>query len=351
MRNIRNSSLIVYSIMFLFLLIGCNSANQTETKEVDSSKTQDHVSGDAFETKVLRYSGTAGQVSFWELAEDLGYLEPLKLEWTGNSTSGPENIQATVTGNIDFGGAFNGAIVKLVEAGAPITALIGYYGSDDQTWNGYYVLDDSPIKGAKDLIGKQIGVNTLGAHHEFAIVEYLRREGLTKEEVNEVSLVVIPPANGEQSLRSGQLDATTLGGVIKEKALERGGIHPLFKDTDLFGSFTAGSLVFRDDFIKNNPNTVAKFVEGMAKAIEWARETPVEDVRERMKSIIEKRSRNEDTELVQYWKSVGIEGQGGLILESEFQVWIEWLEEDGFLDPGKLSVEDIYTNEFNPYNN
>ncbi|WP_366945266.1 ABC transporter permease subunit [uncultured Metabacillus sp.] len=262
--------LSIYTLLLILVLFGCSAESSSTAAENDKGSDENKLVVDT-----LRYSGSAGQVTFWELAEDLGYLDPLKLEWTGNSTSGPENIQATVSNSIDFGGAFNGAIIKLKEAGAPITSVIGYYGSDEQTFNGYYVLEDSPIKEAKDLIGKKIGVNTLGAHHEFAIIEYLRREGLTEKEIDEVSLVVIPPASGEQALRSGQLDATTLGGVLQDKALERGGIRPLFKDTDLFGSFTAGSLVFRDDFIKKNPNTVAKFVEGTAKAIEWARNTPV----------------------------------------------------------------------------
>ncbi|WP_413381111.1 ABC transporter substrate-binding protein [Alkalihalobacillus sp. 1P02AB] len=337
MELVRFRWVLVLAVLSLFL-VAC--------QETSTGATSDD---GELEVETLKYLGGAGTVSYWELAEDLGYLEPLTLEWVGNTTSGPENIQATVTGSIDFGGAFNGAIVKLVEAGAPITSVIGYYGVDDETWTGYFVLDDSLIQEAKDLIGKKIGVNTLGAHHEFAIVEYLRQEGLTEEEIEQVSLVVIPPVNGEQSLRSGQLDVATLSGILQDVALERGGVRPLFTDRDLFGNFTAGSLVFRDDFIRDNPNTVKKFVEGMAQAIEWARETPVEEVRERMVSIIEKRDRNEDTNLVQYWKSVGIEGAGGQILEPEFQVWIEWLEQDGFLNKGDIEAKEIYTNEFNPY--
>ena len=44
--------------------------------------------------------------------------------------------------------------------------MIGYYGSDKDSYNGFYVLEDSPIRTARDLIGKKIGVNTLGAHAE-----------------------------------------------------------------------------------------------------------------------------------------------------------------------------------------
>src|ERR1051325_9421855 len=59
----------------------------------------------------IRYQGWAGQVTFTELAEDLGYLAPLKLKWVGNTISGPQDIQTVVTGDIDVGGAFYGAII------------------------------------------------------------------------------------------------------------------------------------------------------------------------------------------------------------------------------------------------
>ena len=60
---------------------------------------------------------------------DLGYLGDVKLKWIGNTISGPQDIQAATTGDTDFGGAFNGAIVKLKVSKAPITAVVSYYGS------------------------------------------------------------------------------------------------------------------------------------------------------------------------------------------------------------------------------
>src|SRR5580698_5717671 len=74
----------------------------------------------------LRYQGWASKVLYPELAEDLGYLAPIRLKWVGNTISGPQDIQAAVTGDIDYGGAFNGSIVKLVAAHAPIKAVIAY---------------------------------------------------------------------------------------------------------------------------------------------------------------------------------------------------------------------------------
>jgi ABC-type nitrate/sulfonate/bicarbonate transport system substrate-binding protein len=304
---------------------------------------------EGLEVTELRYQGSVGAVTFPELAEDLGYLAPLKLKFIGNTISGPQDIQAVVTGDTDFGGAFNGAIVKLLAAKAAVTPVISYYGVDENTWTGYYVLDDSPIRTAKDLIGKKIAVNTLGAHHEFVIKEYLHREGLTPKEIEQVTLVVVPPVTSEQTLRAHQVDVATLGGLLRDKALERGGIRPLFRDIDLFGTFSAGTYVLTDKFIKENPNATRKFVEATAKAIEWARTTPREEVIARFEKIIAERGRKEDASAVKYWKSTGVAGKGGLIAESEFQTWIDWLVAEGTLKEGQLKAADLYTNEFNPY--
>jgi len=297
----------------------------------------------------IRYQGWVGQVTFIELADDLGYLAPLKLKWVGNTISGPQDIQAVVTGDIDIGGAFYGSIIKLIAAKAPIKAVVGYYGSDEATYYGYYVKDDSPIQGARDLIGKKVAVNTLGAHLEFVLREYLARNGLSAAEAKQVTLVAIPPVTGEQALRQGSVDVTTLNGVLRDKALERGGLRKLFADTDLFGDFTGGAYVLREKFIKDNPNNARKLVEGISRAIAWAQTTPPEEVRVRFERIIAARRRNEDATPIKYWKSTGVATRGGVIGDSEIQVWIDWLVKDGLLKPDQLKPSAIYTNEFNFY--
>ena len=69
-----------------------------------------------YEISELRYQGFSGMVTYPELAEDLGYLAPLHLRFVGMTISGPQDIQSVVTGDVDFGGAFNGAIIKLIAA-------------------------------------------------------------------------------------------------------------------------------------------------------------------------------------------------------------------------------------------
>ncbi|MGP4003741.1 ABC transporter substrate-binding protein [Streptomyces sp. 8N706] len=300
-------------------------------------------------TKKLKYQGWAGQVTLPELAQDLGHLGDVKLDWVGNTISGPQDIQSAATGQTDFGGAFNGAVVKLIAAKAPIKAVIGYYGSDKDAYNGFFVRQDSAIRSARDLIGKKVGMNTLGAHSEAMLDIYLRKHGLSEAESKKVERVVVPPVNTEQSLHKNQIDVAVLGDILREKALENGGVRPLFTDTQLLGDFTAGSYVFTERFIRQNPDTVRTFVTGVAQTIEWSRTTPPEKVIERMTAIVKERRRNEDSAALKYWKSFGVAETGGRLADRQFSLWTDWLAERGQIEKGQVKPADTYTNDFNGY--
>ena len=303
----------------------------------------------AKQVKELRYQGAANTVLLPELAADLGYLGAIKLKWVGNTISGPQDIQSAATGQTDFGGAFDGAIVKLQSAGAPITSVVSYYGADAKTYQGYFVLDGSPIRSARDLIGKKVGVNTLGAHLEAVLDNYLKAAGLTDKEISSVQLVVVPPLNAELALRKKQIDVAVLSGVLQDTALAHGGLRLLFSDYQALGAFSGGSYVFTKQFLAKNPGTVRTFVTGVAKAIEWTKTTPRATVIAELTKIIDSRGRDESTANLKYWKSYGIAAKGGLITDADFSRWFEWLKTRGKVDTSKLVVKDLYTNQFNPY--
>lgn len=301
------------------------------------------------ETLVIRYEGSPGNVALSELAEDLGYLAPVRLEFLGNNmTGGPHSIQAVLTGDLDVGGSFNGAIVKLVAAGAPLTSVISSYGTDEKSFQGFYTLAERPVRSAREFIGKKVAINTLGAHAEFALREYLARGGLSTAEAAQVTMVALPASNGEQALRSGQVDVVCLSTIFRDKALERGGLSLVFSDHQLFGSFNAGSTVMSQRFIAENPNTVRKYVEGVGKAIEWARSQPREQVVARLSQIIERRGRNEDDTIVRYWTSTTVPTPRGVLRDEDFSMWIDWLVRDKQLAAGQVAPTDIYTNQFQP---
>ncbi|WP_245718279.1 ABC transporter substrate-binding protein [Nocardia miyunensis] len=297
----------------------------------------------------LRYLGWADQVLLPELAENLGYFNgKVKLQWQGTTTSGPAEIQAAATGQVDYGGAFAGAVAKLISAGAPVTAVINYYGSDEKQFQGYYVRDDSPIHTAADLVGKKVGVNTLGGQNEADIHDALVKAGLSQDQVKSVQLIPLPPPNIEDAVRKGQVDVASLSGQFQQRALAVGGLRPVFTELDEFGGpIDGGPYVFRNDVIAKHPDAVRTFTTGVAKAIEWERDTPRDQVVAKMSQIIEARHRaGEDTSTLKYWLSVGIPAKYGVISDQDFTRWESWLRDTGAIH-GKLDVSKFYTNKYN----
>ncbi|MET0386649.1 MAG: hypothetical protein ABW321_11850 [Polyangiales bacterium] len=55
-----------------------------------------------------------------------------------------------------------------------------------------------------------------------------------------MTMIVLPPINIQQALRSGQIDVAVLIG-LRDKALQRGELRQLFSDYELYGAFTAGT--------------------------------------------------------------------------------------------------------------
>src|SRR5690606_32790264 len=106
-------------------------------------------------------------------------------------------------------------------------------GINDQVQSIFYVLEDSPIQSVKDIVGKTIAVNTLGAHLDYTVREALHAEGLPD---NSAKLVVVPGPQLEQVLRAGQVDVSAFGywqTTFEGAARKTGGLRPIFDDTDV----------------------------------------------------------------------------------------------------------------------
>lgn len=301
-------------------------------------RAQDDAGGSA----VVRYQGWPQTVLFAELARDLGHLPTVELEYIGNTTSGPQDIQTVATGDAEIGHAFSGAVIKLVEAGVDIRGVANYYGSDERSFLGVFVGRESDVVEPRDLIGRTVGMNTLGAHAEAFVHQFLTASGLSAEEIAEITLVPIPPSDLEISIVRGHLDAGVIDGIAQDLAVEHGTLRRLGRDVDLFGSFPAGQMVMRGSWIDAHPETAAELATGVDRAIRWATERPREEVVERFTRIVSERGRGEDPSPLKYWKSTGLT-RGGLMEPQDFTRWSDWLRDsrivDDAPDPGRY-----YTN-------
>lgn len=287
----------------------------------------------------IRYLASQGGLSAHELAAELGYFDGtgITLENVGYAQGGPASLVALAGGSVELGSAATAAVLNSIAAGNDFVAAYPSNGINDEAQSIFFVLEDSPIKTIEDIVGKTIAVNTLGAHLDFTVREALHQKGLPEDAAN---LVVVPGPQLEQVLRSKQVDVSAFGywqTTFTGAALQNGGLRAVFDDTDVLGEIAGGFIVLRRDWIQAHPTEAKAFVEGSARALDYARENPAETKAIFARVLAE---RGENPDLAQFFAGYGVR-EGGLPVERDIQFWIDVLERQGKIEKGKLVAGNI----------
>lgn len=287
----------------------------------------------------FRYLASQGGLSAYELADELGYFKDtgITLENVGYAAGGPASLIALASGDVEIGSAATSAVLNSIAGGNDFVAAYPSNGINDEVQSIFYVPEDSPIRTIKDLAGKSIAVNTLGAHLDYTVREALHSVGLPSDAAN---LVVVPGPQLEQVLRSGQVDVSAFGywqTTFEGAARKNGGLRAVFDDTDVLGEIAGGFIVLQRDFIAAHPDLAKIFVEQSQRALDYAREHPEETKAIFAKALAE---RGENPDLAQYFRGFGVR-PGGKAVDRDLQFWIDVLEREGKLKPGQLVAKTI----------
>ncbi|GHG21361.1 ABC transporter substrate-binding protein [Paracoccus aerius] len=288
---------------------------------------------------VMRYMPSHGGVSAHDLAQELGYFDGtgIVLESAGYASGGPESLMALAGGSIEIGSAATAAVLNSIIGGNDFVAAYPTNGVNDQVQSIFYVLEDSPIQSVKDLPGKTVAVNTLGAHLDYTVREALHQNGLPADSAN---LVTVPGPQLEQVLRSGQVDVAAFGywqTTFEGAARQAGGLRAILDDTDVLGEIAGGFTVLRKDWVEDHPEAAQQFIRQSARALDYAREHP-EETRQIIARVLEERGENPG--VAQYFAGFGVR-PGGLAAERDIQFWIDVLVREGKLAEGRLKASDI----------
>ncbi|MFT3877359.1 MAG: ABC transporter substrate-binding protein [Propioniciclava sp.] len=303
------------------------------------------------EQTTIRYQSYPVTLDPFLLADAMGEFEGLTLERVGDITGGPQALQALASNQTDIGGsAFYGAIAQLVATGAPIKAVIPFYGSNEQTNSKLVVLESSGIHSARDLIGKTIAVNTLGANSEAVLDTWFAQQGLTPAEQDQITLVPLPPLNTPEALSKGQVDAAVLSFLAYQHTATRYPIRELVNDVEVIGGpYAGGAITLRTSFIEQNPNTSRQLVAGVAKAIEFIETHDKQEVFDLYFPYLEKHGFTDYIEPIRanYPGTLGLAPKA-TISDEDIQRWVDWLGQRGDIDARALDVSRVYTNDLNP---
>jgi ABC-type nitrate/sulfonate/bicarbonate transport system substrate-binding protein len=335
-KNIKIFSAVFLLIGLLTGLTGCGSSAKTATEAPQNLK--------------IRYIvNNLGTISPIDLALEKGFFKEqgVNVETVGLAGGGAPAISAVLSDSADISGAAMPAYINAVKAGSKLKVIYGGAAVAHAKDPGVYwiVREDSNIKSAQDLVGKTIAMGARGAIWEYGTKEYLKKAGLS---IDQATIILVPPPQQEQVLRTGQVDVVVLQSPFADQLLSSGGVRILTTLIDVLGEVNAGAgygSIMRQDFIDKNPELVKKVTTALVKADEWAQANP-EEARKVVGEILKKREQNPI--VATYWRAPSLRNHGQLV-DEDVNFWLDWFVKDGKLKQGEIKAADIYTNEFNPY--
>jgi len=234
----------------------------------------------------LAIGGVSAQMYFLPvvLADRLGFFEEAGLKVNMiNTGSGTKGLQAVVSGGADMTAGSFEHVIQLQGRGQDIKAIVKfglYYGNvlgvDSHRAKDY--------KSPADMKGWKIGVSATGASSQFFVALLLAKYGVKSNEVSFIGVGQGPA--GIAAVRTGKdLDAIavtdpTITELENSKDIIVVADSRNLKGTiEVYGGETiSGVLYTREDFIKQNPNTVQASATAIIRALEWIKKTSIDEV-------------------------------------------------------------------------
>lgn len=185
-------------------------------------------------------------------------------------------IPGVVSGQFQFGFSNVTSLMIAQTKGVPVksvvngTASTGDVGKDI---SAVAVKKDSPIKSAKDLVGRTVAVNTLQNIGDTTVRETVRKDG---GDPSKVKFVEMPFDQMPAALDGGQVDAAWVGEPALTIAKGQGArvVASPFAETD--PKLTIATYFASTKLAKENPDLVKRFTEAVTESLEYASAHPDE---------------------------------------------------------------------------
>jgi NitT/TauT family transport system substrate-binding protein len=253
----------------MLVLAACGGDDSGSSSSSSSSSS----GGTGPETKDLKVGllKIGDVLPFW-VAEEQGFFKDAGFTSVkGTEMAGGAAIQPAVqSGQLDLGWSNNVSVILAHTQKFDFKFFGGgvFLGPDSYGNQSILVKDSSPIKGAKDLVGKTVGVNTLGNLNELEVKSWLSGEGVDPSKVKIVELgtpLTVPP------LVQGRVAAVTANEPAITIAEAKGGVRVIAdKPFSAFGTepFLAGWMS-TGKWLDGHPRTAKAFNDAMQKSIDW----------------------------------------------------------------------------------
>lgn len=121
-------------------------------------------------------------------------------------------------------------------------------------------------KSLKDLVGKTIAVPMRYSGHNIGLLKAISEAGLT----GQVNIVEMNPPDMASALSSGALDGYFVGEPFAVQTLKSGTSDLLFYAEDIWPDFICNLVLVKQDFIRDDAETVKYLVESAIRSGLWA---------------------------------------------------------------------------------
>jgi NitT/TauT family transport system substrate-binding protein len=207
------------------------------------------------------YSNIAGdEISLW-VAVDQGYFDAHGLSVEAQLLAGGANtVAALLSGQVQFAHAGGSEALNASASGADlviVAMLAPVYP---------YIFEVVPeINSTSDLVGKTIGVATIGGSADVATRVVLRQNGI--DPTRDVTIVATGSAqNRTAALLSGAIQGGMAGGPPDTLDLEARGLHPLFDLAALKLPAANTSVIAQRSWVNGHRDAVQRYVDALVEA-------------------------------------------------------------------------------------
>lgn len=194
-----------------------------------------------------------------------GYYKQAGLDVTivqGNGSGNTAQLVASGRSQLAYADAV--AVSQLIAKGAPMKIVSTVYQSNP---NQVSALKKANINGIKDLVGKKIGVPA-GSSQTTMLPLFFKANNLKESDLTQINM---PPSSMVPALLQGQVDAILGSMDSYQIQLEAQGAKLDNYRFAEYGVPTVSTSIFAsEDFIKNNPDVLRKFIDASLKGWSFA---------------------------------------------------------------------------------
>lgn len=251
-------SMLLLAAMLALIVAGCGSSKPAQQAAPQAEK----------KSIIIAYTPWTGYGALF-VAKEKGMFKNKGVEVELQSIEGVgDRKQALVAGKIQAMAASLDVSVSAAGEGVPMKFVWAFDSSNGA--DGLIVKKSKGIEKIADLKGKEVAFHRGSASH-FLLSTLLEKNGLTD---NDVKAVDMKASEAASAFMAGKVDAAITWEPHLGKAKAAGEtVLATTKDTP---GLIADVLAFREDMVKNNPETVQAVVAALAEATDFMNKNPEE---------------------------------------------------------------------------